>query len=106
MNLSDGRHFAPLYPIIHRSTLGHRRITPELLLAIILLGTAFAEGRSGIEAASTLLKRVRNRVLEVSLQHSLLMPACGRRAKSYNKRYSNPLTRESAVSVILLAQAA
>lgn len=59
------RHFAPMYPLIHRPSMGYRSISPDLLLTIVLLGTAFADGKAGLRAASTLLKRIRNRIFEV-----------------------------------------
>ncbi|WRT70414.1 uncharacterized protein IL334_007412 [Kwoniella shivajii] len=57
-------HFAPLYPIIHYPSLQYRRLPPDLLLAMICVGTAFANDSDGLEMASKLHRRLRTRIFE------------------------------------------
>ncbi|WVW85934.1 hypothetical protein I302_107972 [Kwoniella bestiolae CBS 10118] len=58
-------HFAPLYPIIHEASLPYRKLSPDLLLAMICVGTAFANDPEGIEMASKIHKHLRNRVFDM-----------------------------------------
>ncbi|KAK1925981.1 hypothetical protein DB88DRAFT_222684 [Papiliotrema laurentii] len=57
-------HFAPLYPIIHRPSLGYRTLSPDLLLAIICIGTAYAADRQSFELAARMSKKIRDRIFE------------------------------------------
>ncbi|ORY77984.1 fungal-specific transcription factor domain-domain-containing protein [Leucosporidium creatinivorum] len=59
-------HFAPLYPVLHRPTLASRSegADPFLLLAMVCLGTAFADDRQGLVIARALHQRIRTRVFE------------------------------------------
>lgn len=65
-------HFAPLYPIIHRPSLGYRRLPPDLLLTMLCIGTAFSEDKEGFRISMRIHKRLRNRIFEVSLDTCLL----------------------------------
>nr|XP_019010114.1 uncharacterized protein I206_04582 [Kwoniella pini CBS 10737]OCF48895.1 hypothetical protein I206_04582 [Kwoniella pini CBS 10737] len=58
-------HFAPLYPIIHQASLPYRKLPPDLLLAMICVGTAFANDPDGLEMASKVHKHLRNRVFDM-----------------------------------------
>lgn len=66
-HLSVYSNFAPLYPIIHRPSLAYRRLSPDLLLAILCIGTAFAEDKEGFHIALRIHKRLRNRIFDVSV---------------------------------------
>ncbi|CAK9782713.1 unnamed protein product [Cutaneotrichosporon oleaginosum] len=59
-------NFAPLYPIVHRPSLGYRRLPPDLLLTMLCIGTAFADDRAGFNIAMKLHKRLRNRVCDMA----------------------------------------
>ncbi|WWC64355.1 uncharacterized protein I303_106965 [Kwoniella dejecticola CBS 10117] len=58
-------HFAPLYPIIHQASLPYRKLPPDLLLAMICVGTAFANDPEGLEMASKVHKHLRTRVFDM-----------------------------------------
>lgn len=62
---AHNRNFAPLYPIVHRPSLGYRRLPPDLLLTMLCIGTAFADDRAGFQIAMKIHKRLRNRVFDV-----------------------------------------
>ncbi|KAL7422065.1 hypothetical protein Q5752_003840 [Cryptotrichosporon argae] len=57
-------YFAPLYQVIHRPSLGHRRLPPDLLLTMICIGTAFDEDKTAFRMASRVHKKLRSRILE------------------------------------------
>ncbi|BEJ09842.1 hypothetical protein CcaverHIS641_0607570 [Cutaneotrichosporon cavernicola] len=59
-------NFAPLYPIVHRPSLGYRRLPPDLLLTMLCIGTAFADDRAGFRIAMKIHKRLRNRVFDMA----------------------------------------
>ncbi|KAK6909640.1 hypothetical protein I203_103661 [Kwoniella mangroviensis CBS 8507] len=58
-------HFAPLYPIVHEASLPYRKLPPDLLLAMICVGTAFANDPEGLEMASKVHKHLRTRVFDM-----------------------------------------
>jgi hypothetical protein len=63
---ADGcSHFAPLYPIIHRQSMGYRALRPDLLATMICIGTAFAAERQSFDLATKMVKRLRDRIFEV-----------------------------------------
>lgn len=58
-------HFDPYYPTIHRPTFGMRDPSPYLLLAIVFLGTAWAEDKKAFEISSRLHGHVRQKIFSV-----------------------------------------
>ncbi|WVQ85772.1 hypothetical protein IAT38_007939 [Cryptococcus sp. DSM 104549] len=57
-------HLDPLYPIIHRPSMGYRSFPPDLLLTMVCIGTAFAANGDGLELACSIHKKLRTRIFE------------------------------------------
>lgn len=58
--------FDPFYPVLHRPTMPYRQSSPFLLLAVVFLGTAWAQDKDAFNLASRLHRHVRQSIFTVS----------------------------------------
>ena len=58
--------FDPFYPVLHRPTMPYRQSSPFLLLAVVFLGTAWAQDKAAFNLASRLHRHVRQSIFTVS----------------------------------------
>lgn len=58
--------FDPFYPVLHRPTMPYRQSSPFLLLAVVFLGTAWAQDKDAFNLASRLHRTVRQSIFAVS----------------------------------------
>lgn len=59
--------FDPFYPVLHRPTMPYRQSSPFLLLAVVFLGTAWAQDKTAFNLASRLHRHVRQSIFTVSV---------------------------------------
>lgn len=57
--------FDPFYPVLHRPTMPYRQSSPFLLLAVVFLGTAWAQDKDAFNLASRLHRHVRQSIFTV-----------------------------------------